>query len=83
MASYRFKCDRCGRKKGTVVDGGELREGIVRTLIQLGVLEKLDDNKLDDKKNFKPAKSGSKSGRGKGSPKSGGKRSGRTDSSAD
>jgi hypothetical protein len=45
-----------------VVDDGELREGIVRTLIQLGVLEKLDDNKLDDKKDDKPKRTASKSG---------------------
>lgn len=62
MAKYKFKHDRCGRKKGTVVADGELREGIVRTLIQLGVLEKLDDDKLDDKKDDKPKRTASKSG---------------------
>jgi hypothetical protein len=81
MAKYKFKADRMGFRAGHVFATGEIREGVVKTLLSFNVIEKLDE--LDAKKDDKPAKVSGKSGRGKGSPKSGGKRSGRSDNSTD
>ncbi len=74
MASYKFKCDRCGFKAGHTFSDGDLREGVVKTLLSFDAIEILDD--LDTETNVKPAKSGSKSRRSKSSSKSSGKRSG-------
>lgn len=74
MAKYKFLVDRLGFRAGRVFSDGDIREGVVKTLLSFNVIEKLDE--LDANKDDKPAKASGKSGRGKSSPKSSGKRSG-------
>lgn len=83
MDRYKFTRPWFNREPGSFVDESELRLGIIRTLVSMNVLVKVEDDKLDDPKNVKPAKSGSKPRRSKGTPKSGRKRTGRPDPTAD
>ena len=75
MAKYKFKRDWYGHRAGHVISTGDLREGIVRTLLSFNAIEKVEDE-LDTETNVKPTKSGSKSRRSKVSSKGSGKRSG-------
>lgn len=70
-----------GFRAGRTFSDGDLKSGIVKTLLDYNAIEKLDD--LDTKKNIKPSQSSSKPGRSKGSSKSRGKRSGSDDSASD
>jgi len=74
MAKYKFKHDRMGFRAGRVISDGDLKEGVIKTLLSFNAIEILDE--LDAKKNVEPAKSGSKSGRSKGSSKGSRKRAG-------
>ncbi len=65
MSKIRFKYPRCGFVAGAVIDSGDLSVGVLGTLFQLGVVEELNDDKLDNPKNVKPTKSGSKPRRSK------------------
>ena len=62
MDKYKFVKPHLGFEVGRVVDESDLRLGILRTLESMSVLEKLNDDKLDDKKNVKPKRTASKSG---------------------
>lgn len=83
MDRYKFIQPRLGFEVGRIVDESTLRLGILRTLVSMKVLVKVEDDKLDSKKNVKPAGNGSKSGGSKGSSKGSRKRTGRTDKPAD
>jgi hypothetical protein len=83
MDRFKFIQPRLGFEVGRIVDESTLRLGIIRTLVSMRVLEKVEDDKLDDPKNVKPAKSGSKPRRSKGTSKGGRKRTGRPDPTAD
>jgi len=74
MAKYKFKVDRMGFRAGYTFSDGDLKEGVVKTLLSFNAIEILDE--LDAKKNVEPAKSGSKSRRSKGSSKGSRKRAG-------
>lgn len=74
MAKYKFKVDRMGFRAGHTFSDGDLKEGVVKTLLSFNAIEILDE--LDAKKNVEPAKSGSKPRRNKGSSKGSRRRAG-------
>lgn len=55
MAKVKFKVPRMGFPAGHVMDDSSIKEGVLKTLWQFGVLESVeDDNKLDDSTQDKP-----------------------------
>ena len=62
MSKIRFKYPRCGFVAGAVINSDDLSAGVLGTLFQLGVVEELNDDKLDNPKNVKPKRTASKSG---------------------
>lgn len=83
MDKYKFQRPWFNREPGSLVDESELRLGIIRTLVSMNVLVKVEDVKLDSKKNVKPAGDGSKPRGSKGPSKGSRKRTRRTDKPAD
>ena len=76
MDRFKFIKPRLGFEVGRVVDESELRLGIIRTLVSMNVLVKVEDGKqLDDQENVKPKRASAKSSGGKGSSTSKPKRS--------
>jgi hypothetical protein len=61
MAKVKFKVARMGFPAGHIVDESSIKEGVLKTLWQFGVLESVeDDNKLDDSTPDKPKHASSK-----------------------
>lgn len=57
MAKVKFKTARMGFPAGSIVDESAIKEGVLKTLWQFGVLEKVeDDRKLDSGEDDSPRK---------------------------
>ena len=56
MDRYKFQRPWFNREPGSLVDESELRLGIIRTLISMNVLVKVEDEKLDSDKDERPTK---------------------------
>jgi hypothetical protein len=76
MDRFKFIQPRLGFEVGRIVDESTLRLGIIRTLVSMRVLEKVEDGKqLDDQENVEPKRASAKSSGSKSSSTSKPKRS--------